>query len=205
MKRLRKFFTPHAASQPVILVSGLPRSGTSMLMKMLEAGGIPVLTDHIRAADPDNPQGYYEWERAKGLRQGDTDWLSAAQGKAVKVISALLESLPDEYTYRVLFMRRSMAEILASQRQMLIHRKEDPDKVPDDEMARLYEGHLAKVTAWLQQKSNFEVLYLDYAALLRDPRSPIDQMQTFLQQSLDTAAMAAVVDPSLYRQRDSAG
>ena len=99
----------------VTVVSGLPRSGTSMMMKMLDAGGIPPITDNIRSADEDNPKGYYEFERVKKMPGGDTGWMKDAQGKAVKVIAALIEHLPEGYTYKVLFMRRDMDEILASQ------------------------------------------------------------------------------------------
>jgi hypothetical protein len=97
----------------IIVVSGLPRSGTSLMMQMLEAGGQTVLVDHVRKADSDNPEGYYEYEAVKDLSKGETVWLAEAQGKAVKVISALLEFLPVEYTYRVIFMRRRIPEILA--------------------------------------------------------------------------------------------
>lgn len=186
---------------PVILVSGLPRSGTSMMMKMLEAGGIPPLTDNIRSADADNPKGYYEFERAKKLREGDTGWLEEAGGKSVKTISALLEHLPPGYQYKVLFMRRAMPEILASQRKMLINRGEDPNKVDEAEMARLFEAHLHKVIGWLAEQPNFEVLYVNYNDMVSNPKELIPQINRFLGGRLNVAAMQAVVDPELYRQR----
>jgi hypothetical protein len=187
--------------EPIILVSGLPRSGTSLMMKMLEAGGIPPMTDNLRAADEDNPKGYYEFERAKKLREGDTTWLPEAHGKAVKTISALLEHLPPDYDYKVIFMRRAMPEILASQRQMLVNRGEDPNKVDDAEMTRLFNAHLAKVTGWLETRKNFKVLYVSYNDLVSNPTADIDRIDAFLDGRLDRAAMAAVVDPVLYRQR----
>ncbi len=186
---------------PIVLVSGLPRSGTSLMMKMLEAGGIPPMADHIRSADEDNPKGYYEFERAKKLREGDTSWLPQARGKVVKTISALLEHLPPDYEYRVIFMRRAMPEILASQRKMLVNRGENPDKVDDAEMTRIFDAHLAKVTGWLETRRNFKVLYVSYNDLVADPTGDIDRIDTFLDGRLDRAAMAAVVDPELYRQR----
>ena len=112
--------------EPIVVVSGLPRSGTSMMMKMLEAGGIPPVTDELRTADDDNPKGYYEFERVKQMDKGDTAWVADAQGKVVKVISALLKHLPSSHNYQVIFLRRHMSEILASQRKMLIRRGEDP-------------------------------------------------------------------------------
>ena len=89
----------------VTIVSGLPRSGTSMMMKMLEAGGIELLIDRVRVADADNPKGYYEFERVKQI-ETDQAWLPEAQGKAVKMISALLRHLPADCRYRIIFMER---------------------------------------------------------------------------------------------------
>jgi hypothetical protein len=117
-------------AERIVVVSGLPRSGTSMMMKMLEAGGIPVLTDYEREADEDNPKGYFEFERVKNLKDGDDAWLPQAKGKVVKVIAALLTDLPSSYEYEVIFMRRAMPEILASQRQMLIRRGEMQTLLP---------------------------------------------------------------------------
>ena len=134
----KKLFKSEEA-QFITVVSGLPRSGTSMMMKMLEAGGILPIIDNIRTADEDNPKGYYEFERVKAIDKGDTEWVADAQGKSVKVISALLKHLPSDHQYRVIFIRRHMDEILASQRKMLLRRGEDPDKMDDAEMALLFE------------------------------------------------------------------
>jgi len=185
----------------ITVVSGLPRSGTSMIMKMLEAGGMAALTDGQRAADADNPKGYYEFERVKALPKGDTGWLPQADGKAVKVISALLEHLPPDYTYRVIFVRREMAEVLASQRKMLARRDEPADQVSDAELTRLFEKHLRKVEGWLAAQPNISVLDVDYNEMLRDPGPYISQINTFLGNSLDATKMARVVDPGLYRNR----
>jgi hypothetical protein len=199
MKKLFSLFAKKSGH--IILVSGLPRSGTSMMMKMLEAGGLPPLTDHLRAADDDNPQGYYEFERAKKLREGDAAWLDDAPGRAVKVISALLEHLPADRQYKVIFMRRAMPEILASQKKMLVNRGEDPNKVDDAEMAALFEKHLAKITAMLNTSKNFEVLYVDYNEMLTNPAPIIPAVNHFLNNELDEARMLTVIDPRLYRQR----
>ncbi|MBN1874030.1 MAG: sulfotransferase [Anaerolineae bacterium] len=188
-------------TRAVVIVSGLPRSGTSMMMKMLEAGGLEVLTDHIRTPNEDNPKGYYEFERVKKLPDGDVAWLPEAQGRVVKIISALLKHLPQTHTYKVLFMRRRMSEILASQQQMLVRRGEATDKVSDEEMTRLFEKHLQEVFAWMAQQSNLTYLDVDYNAMLADPRPQVAQIQAFLGLALDTQAMLAVVDPELYRQR----
>ena len=192
--------------QPVVVVSGLPRSGTSMMMKMLDAGGIPVVIDGIRGADRDNPKGYYEFERVKQLDKGDTAWVADAQGKAVKVISALLQHLPADQEYRVIFMERNIDEVLASQRKMMQNRGEGGkdaggEDVPDAEMAALFARHVEQVEAWMAQQPNVQVLHIDYNALLADPAPFVARLHDFLPFALDTAAMTAVVDPDLYRNR----
>ncbi len=202
MSFLKKLFKP--SPKPVIVVSGLPRSGTSMMMKMLEAGGIPPITDEIREADVDNPKGYYEFERVKQLDKGDKEWVANAQGKSVKVISQLLRHLPDGYTYKVIFMRRNMDEIIASQKKMLINRGEDPDKVSDEEIAELFEKHLAQVMNWLDNQPNVDVLYIHYGAMLAEPQTQAELVTAFLGSDLDVEAMTAVVDPNLYRNRATA-
>jgi len=188
-------------TEPVVVVSGLPRSGTSMMMRMLDVGGLEVVTDGIREPNADNPKGYYEFERVKKLPDGDTAWLEDAGGKVVKVIAALLLHLPNTYEYRVLMMRRKMDEILASQRRMLVRRGEDPDAVDDQEMARLFEKHLAQVYDWMRQHDNVRFLDVDYNVMLSGPEPQLAEVQAFLPYALDLQAMAAVVDPSLYRQR----
>ena len=187
----------------ITIVSGLPRSGTSMMMKMLEAGGIPAITDELREADEDNPKGYYEFERVKAMDKGDTAWVTEGRGKIVKVISALLKHLPPGEQYRVVFVRRNMSEILASQRKMLIRRGENPDKMDDEQMAVLFEKHLKQVDEWLIAQPNFRVLYVHYSDILANPLPHVNELNRFLGGNLDTAAMAAAVDPGLYRNRKS--
>ena len=172
-----------------------------MIMHMLAAGGLPVMVDHIRQANVDNPQGYYEFERVKKLPDGDVAWVHDAQGKVVKVISALLKHLPPGHTYKVLFMRRSMAEILASQQRMLVRRGEDPKKVDDADMARLFEKHLAEVFAWLDAQDNITYINVDYNAMMADPQPQLQQINAFLGDNLNVEKMVDVVDPALYRQR----
>ncbi len=184
----------------ITVVSGLPRSGTSMMMKMLEAGGMSILTDHIRTPDEDNPQGYYEYERVKKLKEDNT-WLGEARGKVVKIISQLLFYLPPTYHYKVIFMRRKMEEILASQRQMLIRRGKPTDTVSDERMAELFRQHLRRVEAWLDERPNMDVIYVDYNEVLRDPLPHVKRVNEFLGHALDVENMLSVVDPALYRQR----
>ena len=187
----------------VTVVSGLPRSGTSMLMRMLEAGGIPPLTDGARAADEDNPLGYYELERVK-LLPAEVDWLDAAAGRAVKVISALVAKLPEGRRYRVVFLERDLAEVLASQRRMLERRGERTDRVPDHEMAAMFRRHVASVLDGVRARADMRLLVLAHADVIADPAAAAERIDDFLAGGLDRRAMGAAVDASLWRQRGSA-
>jgi len=184
----------------ITIVSGLPRSGTSMLMKMLEAGGMQLLVDNIRTADEDNPKGYYEFERVKKL-QHDQSWLEDAKGKAVKIISELLKHLPQGYTYKVIFMHRKMEEILASQRRMLIRRGESTDEVSDGRLAELYRKHLQWIEAWLDEQPNIEVVAVSYNEVLENPVEHAERINRFLGNTLNVENMVGAVDQTLYRQR----
>lgn len=185
--------------EPIVIVSGLPRSGTSMMMQICEAGGLTSLIDQDRKADEDNLKGYYELKQVKRLEK-DKSWLPRARGRVVKVISALLQHLPPEYRYKVLFMQRNMDEIIASQKQMLVHRGE-PNRFSDEDLARIFRNHLKIVGQWLRDQHNFEVLHVDYNQLLENPREKIAEIKGFLGKGLDDAGMAAVIDTNLYHQR----
>lgn len=186
--------------RPIVVVSGLPRSGTSMAMKMLEAGGLPVVTDGLRAADEDNPKGYYEDERVKDLHQlEDKTWLREARGKVVKIISFLLKSLPADNNYQVVFMHRNLREIVASQNKMLVRRGET-NATPDERALQLLEQEVRDARFFLR-RPHFEVLELTYGAMLESPRPQAERMAEFLGQSLDVERMAQVVDVQLYRNR----
>ena len=184
----------------VTIVSGLPRSGTSMLMQMLAAGGIEPLTDRLRSADDDNPKGYYELEAVKKTKD-DVSWLDGADGKAVKMIYRLLYDLPTDRSYRVVFMRRKLDEVLASQSVMLDRRGEKGAGLPPEKMAQLFEGELAKFDAWIAGQNGFEILDIDYTEAVSDPATQARRIDEFLGGGLDVDAMAATVDPTLYRNR----
>jgi hypothetical protein len=184
----------------VTIVSGLPRSGTSMMMGMLEAGGMQVLTDNIRTADGDNPKGYYEFEKVKQTEH-DSSWLEDARGKAVKMISALLKHLPQGYNYKVIFMRRKIEEILASQRLMLIRRGKPADTVNDERMAGLFRRHVKQVETWIDEQPNIEVVYISYNEILASPVEQAASVNLFLGHTLNVENMVSAVDQTLYRQR----
>jgi len=187
---------------PVIIVSGLPRSGTSMCMKMLDAAGIPIMQDGIREADEDNPKGYYEYERVKDLdKGGDNSWVIDARGKVVKIISFLLPHLPPGNNYKIIFMRRNIDEILASQNKMLVRRGEPTDTTSDENMKKLYSDHLIKVKSMLRYRDEMDALEILYNDVLSDPRPAAERMNEFLDDKYDVERMLSVVDPSLYRNR----
>jgi len=187
--------------KPVVIVSGLPRSGTSMAMKMLEAGGMELVVDNVRTADEDNPKGYYEDERVKDLAEmTEKGWLKDARGKVIKVVSSLLNYLPENNTYKVVFMRRNLHEVLVSQTKMLERRNED-SHTADEDLLTMYESHLEKVFFQLRFRSHFEALYLDYADVVKEPLKQARRIADFVGDGLDVERMAGAVDGSLYRNR----
>jgi len=188
-------------SNTIIVVSGLPRSGTSMMMKMLESGGLELLTDGIRKADDDNPRGYYEYEAVKRLKDGDSSWVKNARGKVVKIISYLLTNLPDKNHYHVIFMQRDLDEVLASQRKMIIRRGENPDKINDNKLKTILHNHLTEINAWIDQQDNIARIDMPYKKIVNDPLAYIEELTQFLGFPLDSEPMIRVVDPDLYRQR----
>lgn len=201
MASIQKLYRRLRYGQPIVLVSGLPRSGTSMAMKMLEAGGLKTVQDGIRTADEDNPKGYYEDERVKDLHTDvDKQWLYDSRGKVVKIISFLLTHLPDDLNYKVIFMRRDFEEVLASQAKMLERRGETSD-TSDEQMTEIYKDHLWKVNRLLKRKPSFETLEVQYKEALAKPLEQTKRIAEFLGGDLDPQVMASVVDKSLYRNR----
>jgi len=191
-----------ASARPfVTIVSGLPRSGTSLMMKMLEAGGMPVVVDNLRAADVDNPRGYYEYEPVKKLKN-DSSWVASCHGKAVKMVYLLIYDLPPGIDYRVLFMHRNLEEVLASQRVML-ERLGKPTRIDDAVIATMFRNHLGKFANWVRVRPNYQILDVDYNDLVTDPEPIVEGIDHFLGGGFDRAAMAHTVEPGLYRNRST--
>lgn len=191
---------------PVIVVSGLPRSGTSMMMRMLEAGGIEPFTDGARAADIDNPEGYYEHRRVMDLeREPDKSWVREARGRALKVISFLLRHLPNDNAYRIVYMRRHLDEVLVSQDKML-DRLGDAAPGGDLESAKeAYRNDIVAARLYARKQPFMEMLEVHYAEAVADPAAAARAVNAFLGGELDEAAMAAAVNEQLYRNRAADG
>jgi hypothetical protein len=184
----------------ITVVSGLPRSGTSLMMQMLDAGGMPVLSDGERKADTDNPKGYLEWERIKQLPK-DPSLIAEAEGKVVKVISQLILSLPMDHEYRVIFMQRPLPEVLKSQDEMLRRRGSADLNTDTSAIEEAFQHHLIEVNKWLAGKANIRVSRVHYHRVLREPKAVAEEVAAFLQTPLDIEAMVRQVDGGLYRHR----
>jgi len=183
----------------ITVVSGLPRSGTSMMMQMLRAGGLTCLTDELREADISNPKGYFEFEKVKGLRANNS-WLPEAKGKVIKIISHLLACLPPELNYKIIFMERDLDEVLASQRKMLVNQGQGEENLSDERLGQIFSQQLRQVKKMLADRQ-ISTLFLGYQDVLEDPVEISTQLQAFLGNNLDQQAMRDVVDHNLYRQR----
>jgi hypothetical protein len=184
----------------VTVVSGAPRSGTSMMMRMLADGGIAPLTDGVRVPDRDNPHGYFEYEPVKQTK-ADASWLGQAQGRAVKMVHVLLRDLPEDRRYRVILMRRDLGEMVTSQRLMLERLGRDAGKLSDERRAEIFAAQLDETEGWLRAHAAFSCLAMDYNQLVANPRPHVERLAEFLGGGLDVDAMCAVVDPSLWRNR----
>jgi hypothetical protein len=184
----------------ITIVSGLPRSGTSLMMQMLAAGGMPVLSDGERQADGDNPRGYLEWERIKQLPK-DPGCIAEAEGKVVKVISLLLLSLPEGHEYRVIFMQRPLPEVLASQDVMMRNRGTANAGANASIIGAAFEKNLRAVDAWLDSKAYVKTLRVPYHEVLRDAKTTAQKLAHFLGIGLNVEAMTQQVDATLYRNR----
>jgi hypothetical protein len=196
----RNLLIVHGKALMITIVSGLPRSGTSLMMQMLAAGGMPALSDGERKADTDNPKGYLEWERIKQLPK-DPSLIADAEGKVVKVISQLILSLPEGHEYRIVFMQRPMPEVLRSQEEMLKRRGTYEPVGDSSAIEQAFQRHLIEANQWLAAKPNVKVCRVHYHRVLRDPKAVAEEVAGFLQLPLDIPAMVGQVDGSLYRNR----
>lgn len=193
-----------AQGEPIVVVSGLPRSGTSMMMRMLESGGVRVMSDGEREADVDNPKGYFELERIKHLeKETDKSYVRESRGSALKVISFLIKDLPDDNDYRVIFMRRDLEEVLASQDKMINRLGTEDTTAADEAMKEAYRNDIIRTRLMCRKRSNFEMIEIHYTHAINNGPATASQVNTFLGGTLDEAAMRDAIDASLYRNRKS--
>lgn len=184
----------------ITVVSGLPRSGTSLMMQALAAGAMPVLTDGVRESNEDNPKGYYEFEPVKKTRE-DPSWLNEAVGKAVKMVYRLLYDLLEDYEYRIILMERNIAEVMISQKKMLERSEQSGGEISDEKLARLFNKELQKVSRWIKEQHNFSMITVNYKDMVQNPLPQCRRVNDFLGGGLDVNKMADTVDPLLHRNR----
>jgi len=198
----KKLWGHRAQGEAVVIVSGLPRSGTSMLMRMLEAGGMAIMTDELREADVDNPKGYFEYERVKDLeKETDKSYVREGRGKVLKVISFLIKDLPDDNDYRVVFMRRDLSEVLASQNKMIDRLGTEDTSAQDEAMKEAYRNDIVRTRLMCKKRPNFELIEVHYKETVEKPAATASKLNAFLTGRLDETAMREAVDASLYRNR----
>jgi hypothetical protein len=190
--------------EPIVIVSGLPRSGTSMMMRMLEAGGVPIMSDAEREADIDNPKGYFEYERVKDLeKETDKSYVREGRGQALKVISFLIKDLPDDNDYRVIFMRRNLDEVLSSQDKMIDRLGSSDSSADDEAMKEAYRNDIVRTRLMCKKNSHMELIEIHYSETVANPAASARKVNAFLDGRLDETAMLAAVDKSLYRNKAS--
>ena len=183
----------------ITIVTGIPRSGTSLIMQMLQKGGMEILTDNVREADESNPKGYFEYEKVKSL-QTDSSWLLDGDGKAVKIIAQLLKYLLLQFEYKVIFIERNMEEILLSQQKML---KKMGQKTQSQNtiLSNIFKKQIEDSKTWLETKTNISTLYIKHTDSIFHAQETANQINEFLGLNLNEKEMTRAVDKTLYRQR----
>ena len=183
----------------IIVVSGLPRSGTSMMMQILEAGGVEILTDNLRSPDSDNSKGYYEYEKVKNLHK-DNYWLKKCQGKTIKIVSNLIKNLRSDMEYKIIFMERDITEVLSSQSKMLKNAGLN-DSSSDMELKNIFLNHIKEIKIWLQNQTHMEILFVNHKDCIYNSEFVCQDILRFLDMNLNYEEMVKVVDVTMYRNR----
>ncbi|OIQ30100.1 MAG: hypothetical protein BM564_03850 [Bacteroidetes bacterium MedPE-SWsnd-G2] len=181
----------------MVIVSGLPRSGTSLMMQMMNNGGLEVLTDNQRKSDDSNPKGYFEYEPVMSIHK-DNSWVELAKNKSVKVVAPLLKHLPSEYRYKVIFMNRDITEVIKSQQKMI---GRDTETLPV-KLFDAFQKQLQVVDTWKEKEPGVEMMYVNYKDVLENPNDLVNQISDFISVDMDQEAMISSVDKSLYRNKN---
>ncbi|KAA3617743.1 MAG: sulfotransferase family protein [Calditrichaeota bacterium] len=183
----------------ITIVSGLPRSGTSMMMKVLQKGGMTLVYDDLRVADNDNPNGYFEYAKVKNLKE-DNSWLFDAQGQAIKILFNFLYFLPQKYKFKIIFMQRNMQEILASQNKMLLRSGKSIGQ-DNRQFEILFNSEIIKCKDWLKNQKNIDTINVSYNQIMETPFPICQSINNFLEKSLNLDGMVNAIDKSLYRNK----
>lgn len=185
----------------IIIVSGLPRTGTSMMMNILKESGIRILEDQSREANEHNPEGYFEYQPVLELPEGNISWLENAEGQAVKVNSYYIQHLPPKYEYKVLFMERNIEEIVKSQHKTLADEGKKFHKKEIKMMGDYFRTHIKQIKTWISLQPNFSVLYISYSALVSTPGQYPSIIGEFLEYDAEKLNVEKVVDKKLYKEK----
>ncbi|MEH6534804.1 MAG: alkaline phosphatase family protein [Psychroserpens sp.] len=181
----------------IVIVSGLPRSGTSLMMQMLDKGGLEALTDSNRQADESNPRGYLEYDPVMALHK-DNSWLDKAQNKSLKVVAPLLKFLDPKFRYKVIFMNRDLNEVVKSQQKMI---GRDVETFPV-KLFETYKKHLKQVEDWKDKEPSVELIYVDYKDALNDTNTAVKKVISFIGKEMNEEDMESCVDKTLYRNKN---
>ena len=170
-----------------------------MMMQALHKGGIEPYTDSNREADSDNPRGYYEHEKATQLMR-DQSWIPEARGKAVKIVAQLLNHLPKDENYRIIFMDRDLREVIKSQKVMLERLGREGGKLGDSAMMATLDRQVHTIESMMAMQENIDVLFVDYGEAITAPEEISRRINEFMGGDLDEAGIQSAIDPSLRRQ-----
>jgi len=181
-----------SVNKNIIIVSGLPRSGTSMMMQILQAGGIDLVVDKKRPADLHNPYGYFEFEKVKNLEQ-DNSWITDCHGKAIKILFHLLQFLPEEISYKILFMMRDLDDVINSQNKML--QSYNSNLQNNDKIRSIFENEIIQTKQWLKNQRNMDGLFVNYDEVIENRVKSILRISDFLDRKLNRQKMISVINP----------
>lgn len=186
--------------ETITVVSGLPRSGTSLLMQMLDKAGMQMFVDNVRQADDSNPKGYFEHEAVKSLARNKA-WVNQAVGKVVKVVSHLLFHLPDNYHYKIIFVDRDLSQILKSQQKMLIKKGKNKKESYSITLEMSYKKNLEKVDKWAKTHYNVEILHVNFSNLINNGIVEAKKIIEFLNINAKPEDIAKAIDKKLHRTK----
>ena len=184
----------------IIVVTGLPRSGTSLMMQILQSLQIKLFTDNHRSADESNPKGYFEHQWVKTIEK-DNSWLTDVKGKAIKIVSPLIKYLPVDLNYKIIFMNRDLDEIIQSQERMLTENNKKDDATNSEELKQIFLKDLKQSKDWIHTQLHSEVLEILHSKLLKNPETELEKIKSFLKIDINTTLILKVIDKNLYRSK----